>query len=315
MYIMHSNKRVCFSCGLLLLVLVFPIPSILAFQQASSITRSTTTTTKSTSVHRHHGYRLLKKQQHLDLPSQLAVNYPRSNSNANNIPTINHHHNNNNSTFWTTKSSSLVSVVQSLAVVLPSSLLRPQPLSSLLLPAAYVFGTILGGNVGTPFVLAAKKSWYDRIAKPKWTPPNRIFAPVWITLYTLVGLAVYRITSLNPSTTPLQLLRRLSLVMYGVHYLLNIIWAPIFFGWKRLRLGHVLNILLLTTLAPVLYGFYRIDQLSAFLLIPYMLWLFVATALSNGICKLNPTIKGYNNAMLEADIYSYQQKAAKYAGL
>lgn len=312
---MHSNKRVFFSYGLLLLlVLVVPIPSILAFQQQASITRRTTTTIKSTSVRRYHGYLLLlkKQQYYLATPSRVVVNYPRSNSNTNNIPTI-HHNTNSCGTLCTPKSSPVSVLLQSLAVVVPSSLVLPQPLSSVLLPAAYVFGTILGGNVGTPFVVAATKSWYDRIAKPKWTPPNSIFAPVWITLYTLLGLAVYRITSLKP--TPHQQLRRLSLVLYGVHYLINIIWAPIFFGWKRLRLGHVLNVLLLTTLAPVIYGFYRLDKLSAYLLIPYMVWLLVATALSNGICKLNPTIKGYNNAMLEADIYKYQQKAAKYAGL
>jgi hypothetical protein len=57
------------------------------------------------------------------------------------------------------------------------------------------------------------------------------------------------------------------------------------------------------------------DRLSSILLFPYLLWLIVAAALSNGICKLNPTTKGYNNAMLQADIYDYQQKAAKYIGL
>jgi tryptophan-rich sensory protein len=187
--------------------------------------------------------------------------------------------------------------------------------SGILVPAIYILATILGGNLGTPFVIAAKKSWYDRIPKPKWTPPSFVFAPVWITLYTLIGLASYRMTYLLPQSTSITQLHRLTVSLYGIHYLLNVLWAPMFFGGKCLRLGHVLNVLLISTLLPVLYGFYKMDQLSAILLFPYLLWLIVAAALSDGICKLNPTTKGYNNAMLQADIYDYQQKAAKYIGL
>jgi benzodiazapine receptor len=189
--------------------------------------------------------------------------------------------------------------------------------SGILVPAIYILATILGGNLGTPFVIAAKKAWYDRIPKPKWTPPNYVFAPVWITLYTLIGLASYRMTYLLPRSTCTSFtqLHRLTVSLYGIHYLLNVIWAPIFFGGKCLRLGHVLNVLLISTLLPVLYCFYQMDRLSSILLFPYLLWLIVAAALSNGICKLNPTTKGYNNAMLQADIYDYQQKAAKYIGL
>lgn len=188
--------------------------------------------------------------------------------------------------------------------------------SGILVPATYILATILGGNLGTPLVIAATKSWYDRIPKPKWTPPNFVFAPVWLSLYTLIGLVSFRMTYLLPRRTCItQLHHRLTVTLFGIHYVLNIIWAPIFFGGKRLRLGHVLNILLIATLLPVLYGFYQIDHLSALLLLPYLIWLVVAAALSDGICKLNPTTKGYNNAMLEADIYNYQQKAAKYIGL
>jgi benzodiazapine receptor len=188
--------------------------------------------------------------------------------------------------------------------------------SRILVPAIYILVTISGGNLGTPFVIAATKSWYERIPKPKWTPPNFVFAPVWLTLYTLIGLVSFRMTYLLPMRTCItKLCYRLTVTLFGIHYVLNIIWAPIFFGGKRLRLGHVLNILLIATLLPVLYGFYQMDQLSALLLLPYLIWLVVAAALSDGICKLNPTTKGYNNAMLEADISNYQQQAAKYVGL
>lgn len=174
-------------------------------------------------------------------------------------------------------------------------------------PITWVIATIVGGTIGTPFVSSAKKSWYDRIPKPDWTPPNWIFAPVWVTLYSLMGYAASRVASATSCKLPLAL--------YGVHYLLNISWAPIFFGMKRLRLGHVFNIILISTLLPIIPLFYQVDKLAGILLLPYMAWLFVATALSDGICALNPTQKGYNNAMLEADIYKLQLAAANNVGI
>jgi len=175
-------------------------------------------------------------------------------------------------------------------------------------PATWIVATILGGNIGTPFVAQAKKAWYDRIPLPDWTPPNFVFAPVWITLYSSMGYAAFRVYQLKGlSSLPMKLAL--------IHYLLNTSWAPIFFGMKRLRLGHVLNILLIATLLPIIPLFYQVDPLSGILLLPYMTWLFVATALSSAICALNPTVQGYNNAMLEADIYKLQKEAAKYAGL
>lgn len=199
--------------------------------------------------------------------------------------------------------------------------------------AIYTIGHIIGGTTGTPFVLHATKSWYTRIALPTWTPPNYIFGPVWTSLYGLMGYSLSRIISKSciASTTTTSIINS-AIKLWTVHYILNILWSPIFFGMKRLRLGLIINLCLLTTLIALLPLYYSIDPISAYLQLPYLAWLLFATALNQAICKLNPTTldgnneamvqadickvgPGYNDAMLRYDIAKLQMAAAKYAGL
>jgi len=119
--------------------------------------------------------------------------------------------------------------------------------------------------------------------------------------------------------------------LWTFHYALNVIWAPIFFGFQNLRLALIINVMLIASLGYILPIFYRIDALSAYLQVPYLMWLIFATILNQAICKLNPTVggvneariqadlaasgDGYNDAMLQYDIKKLQAAAAKYAGL
>jgi tryptophan-rich sensory protein len=100
---------------------------------------------------------------------------------------------------------------------------------------------------------------------------------------------------------------------------MNISWAQIFFGLKRLRAGHVLNVALLITLIPLIAVYYAIDPLSGIMLVPYLAWIILATRLSSGVCKLNPTeVKNgcwYNNAKLQDQIWELRKEAARNIGL
>ena len=47
------------------------------------------------------------------------------------------------------------------------------------------------GIIGSVFTVSSIPTWYATLAKPSFTPPNWIFGPVWITLYFLMGVALY----------------------------------------------------------------------------------------------------------------------------
>jgi len=105
-------------------------------------------------------------------------------------------------------------------------------------------------------------------------------------------------------------------LLWVTHFCLNMSWAPIFFGLQRFRLGLAISYLLVGSLAVIMPLFYAVDPTSAFLLVPYALWLSFATfGLNVSICQRNPTKNGYNEGMLQAQLIKLQENAAALVGL
>ena len=180
-------------------------------------------------------------------------------------------------------------------------------------PFVWAIAHVIGGASGTPIVFSATKpgGWYRKLDLPPWTPPDRLFGPVWTTLYACMGVAAARVANTvhqNPT-------HRLALIGWMVHIILNWLWAPIFFGRCQLRLGLIVNGILWSSMGFLLPLFYLSNPLSAYLLLPYMAWLTFATILNFAICKRNPTKGGYNDAMFHVDLKRLQEDAAKYAGV
>jgi benzodiazapine receptor len=197
---------------------------------------------------------------------------------------------------------------------LPSrSSLSLQALSPTATTIALAVGHLLGGTSGTPLVMAATKTWYRKIDLPSWTPPNRVFAPVWTILYSSMGVAIARVIQRLPVGTVVY--KSPVVALWIGHYLLNLTWAPVFFGMKRFRMGLAINYALLASLFAIIPQFAANNLVSGLLLLPYAVWLLSATALNQAVCQRNPTVKGYNEAMLQADLLKLQQDAARYAGL
>jgi translocator protein len=170
------------------------------------------------------------------------------------------------------------------------------------------------GSLGTPIVAKAISIWYNKIDKPKWTPPNRIFAPTWTILYTLMGIAFSRILQQLGASSAKSLWKHPLVLVWTGHILLNIIWAPIFFGLQQLRVGLYINCGLLLSLCGIIIPWYsKTDIVAMYMVIPYAIWLLYATCLNRSISLRNPG--PYNTARFYSDLYKLQQQAAKYANL
>ena len=112
-------------------------------------------------------------------------------------------------------------------------------------------------------------------------PPKILFPIVWTILYILMGISSYRIYKSNNRNT------KDSLIIYLCQLIINFFWSIIFFNFRNFLLSFIWIIALDILVVIMIYHFYKIDKKSAYLQIPYLLWLLFATFLTYQIYILN----------------------------
>jgi tryptophan-rich sensory protein len=124
--------------------------------------------------------------------------------------------------------------------------------------------------------------WYVTLNKPSFNPPNYLFAPVWTTLYALMGISLFLVWK-----SPEGRDRNNALVIFSVQIALNFIWSFLFFKFKLPGVALIEIVLLWTSILMMIIFFKRVSKLAAFLQIPYLLWVSFASVLNAAIWFLN----------------------------
>ena len=132
---------------------------------------------------------------------------------------------------------------------------------------------ILGGISTTGSV---DSEWYES-NKPGFTPPNWIFGPAWTILYILIAFSLFSAWIKSTKTDK----KNLSLV-FGINLLSNGIWSYFFFVLQMPLLAFLDLILIWISILAMILITYKIDKKSAYLLIPYLLWVTFAGILNLG---------------------------------
>ena len=140
------------------------------------------------------------------------------------------------------------------------------------------------GIVGSLFTTQAITSWYASLRKPEFAPPNWVFAPVWTTLYLLMGIALFIVWN----TIPEKSSARSAIVIFGLQLLLNAFWSYLFFGLKSPLLGLIEIVVMWFAILLTILTFLRISKKAALLLVPYLIWVSIASYLNYSILVLNP---------------------------
>lgn len=141
----------------------------------------------------------------------------------------------------------------------------------------------LAGIVGSVFTASQIEDWYLYLAKPSFNPPNWLFGPVWIILYTLMGISLYLIWSKGYKNKNIKY----GVNVFFVHLFINSLWSIVFFGLHQLGAALVIIIGLWLMIIYLISLFWKIEKTAAYLLIPYLLWVTFASFLNFSIWQLN----------------------------
>ncbi len=120
---------------------------------------------------------------------------------------------------------------------------------------------VLGAIVG--LITKNQSSNYDGIV------PGFVFPIVWSILYILMGISSYIVRDDK------ELMN-----IYKVNLGINILWPIIFFSLKLRVLAFFWILILILVVGYMIYRFYNKNKISAYLLIPYILWLVFASVLN-----------------------------------
>ena len=121
---------------------------------------------------------------------------------------------------------------------------------------------------------------YADLKTPPLSPPGMVFPIVWTILYILMGIALWRMyTNVKDNRY---------YVMFGLQLLLNFIWTPIYFAWGMMYLALLDLVALWIVVAMMTWLSWMHDEkVSAYLMMPYILWLTFAAYLTFGTIILN----------------------------
>ena len=141
----------------------------------------------------------------------------------------------------------------------------------------------LAGVVGSVFTITAIFGWYASLIKPPFSPPNWLFGSVWLTLYTLMGLALALVWAKGIGDKKVKQ----AVVLFGAQLFLNVLWSILFFGLHLTFLAFFEILLMLGFIALTTLSFYRIERRAAYLMLPYLAWVSFASVLNFSIWLLN----------------------------
>ena len=145
-------------------------------------------------------------------------------------------------------------------------------LKTLLLCVLIVYAFALLGSLFTSS--AVKSPWYDSI-RVSLTPPNWIFPVVWNILFFLIALSLfYAWTSAKKKS------RKNVAIVFGINLFLNALWSLLFFSLKKTNLAFFELIVLWISILFMIFTTRKINKRSAWLLVPYAIWVGFAGILN-----------------------------------
>ena len=134
--------------------------------------------------------------------------------------------------------------------------------------------------IGGIATISFKEPWYSQLVKSNYNPPDWVFAPVWTTLYLMMTLAIWLYWHCKNRDMKV-------IYIYFIHVVFNATWTIVFFGLHQILLALIVLMILIILIIILIINFKRVNNVSSYLMIPYLLWSSYALFLNLNLYILN----------------------------
>lgn len=137
------------------------------------------------------------------------------------------------------------------------------------------------------YASATAARFYGALVQPPWAPPVWLFGPVWSVLFVLMAVAAWLVWRKHGFRGA-----QVALALFVVQLVANALWSWLFFAWQRGALALAEIVVLWLLIAATCLAFLPLHRTAAVLLLPYLLWVTFAAALTFSLWQRNPTVLG-----------------------
>ena len=114
--------------------------------------------------------------------------------------------------------------------------------------------------------------WYNQLEKAPWTPPGIVFGIAWTLIMVCFSIYLGKLFAFKVTKE--------KIIVYTIQFILNVSWNYIFFNQHLTILGLICITLLTALIFTYFIAFSKNVENYKYLLLPYMVWLFIATFLN-----------------------------------
>lgn len=118
-----------------------------------------------------------------------------------------------------------------------------------------------------------QSDWYQNLNKAPWTPPGWVFGFAWTTIMICFALYMSKLVKAQPGNS-------MVLVLFGIQWLLNVAWNPLFFRYHAVGAALVCIVALTLLVAFFAFRYLSALQWQSLLVAPYLVWLCIAVSLN-----------------------------------
>ena len=145
---------------------------------------------------------------------------------------------------------------------------------------SFLLVTFGASAIGSLATINYKEPWYSLLNKPAFNPPDWVFGPVWTTLYLMMTLAIWLFWHSKSRD-------KNTVYVYLIHLVFNTTWSVVFFVFHNMVLALFVLILLIGLIINLILRFKRVNVVSSYLMIPYLLWCSFALVLNINLIMIN----------------------------